>query len=75
MPIVEVICDRCGKKTKGLDNLNGTVSFYRVEKGEWKKYRRGSEKVVCDHCMLGDPAYVRDYASPKGGSPGGSSSP
>lgn len=57
---VEITCDRCGKRVKGLEDEIGTSGFYKMS-GYWGKYKQGDEQRVCDECMFGDPKFQSDY--------------
>ena len=58
---VKINCCRCRKTVKGLETEKGTAGFYKMVGSAWIKYRRNDEIFVCDHCMLNDPEYIKDY--------------
>lgn len=54
---VEVTCDRCGKRVRGLRYARGTSGFY-VLRGAWSQFSRvPGEGVLCEPCMQADPHY------------------
>lgn len=58
---VKVNCCRCKKTVEGLETDGGTAGFYKMVGSIWTKYRRDDEIFVCDHCMLNDQKYLKDY--------------
>ena len=61
MPLVDVICDRCGRTVHGLEVKGyGTGGFYRAG-GDWEKYMREGEEIICDDCMHHEPKYRAAY--------------
>ena len=62
MPVVTVVCDRCGRTVQGWRGEFATGGFYEVSQMAWSKYARPGESNVCAVCMFADPGYLADYA-------------
>ncbi len=62
---VTVTCSRCKTIVDGMQSKGCTAGFYRVTKGIWAAFARDNETILCDACMLADPAYVKEYGGAK----------
>jgi hypothetical protein len=59
-------CDRCKQLFDGWEHEDGTTcGFYDVSYGDWARFARPYETVLCDECMWSDPEYVRLYGPTK----------
>jgi hypothetical protein len=66
---VTVICDRCGRRVRGLRFLDppGTSGFYDTGAGSgWARFADPGENLLCDSCMWLDPRYASQYGRQMG---------
>lgn len=60
--ISNLVCDRCKRKIRVIDEPDLTGGFYRVQSGSpWNRYANPGESVVCDVCVWKDERYIKDF--------------
>jgi hypothetical protein len=61
LAVVELQCGRCRRWVEGYELDGGTAGFVRLSSRHWAKYARPGETILCDTCLMADPAYRKDY--------------